>query len=170
MQAFYQRIVSEKSKLTVVNEPEVTYLVQRRRKKNTTENTNERVPAYDIGSRLGTVPTYSDNSEALIGTLPRNLFPGCNHAEIVRGDSMYPLVRNGAVVVCKEFDKGLIINGDIYLIHASNGLNTCKYIHKIKGDPSKVKIISYNKEVPEDEIRIDEILRIFRVLFIINPA
>ena len=128
------------------------------------------MPVFDIGSRLGTVQTYNDNNEALIGELPRNLFPGCNHAEIVRGDSMHTLVRNGALVVCKGFEKSLIINGDLYLFHTINGLNTCKYIHKVKGEPARLKLISYNKEVPEDEIKVDEITEIYRVLFIINPA
>lgn len=122
---------------------------------------SEPVPVYDVGSRAGIITIYQDDQNTgPIAQLSQELFPGCNHAEIVRGDSMHPVIRNGGVAVGKKFEKTRIISGDIYLIHTINELRTVKYVHELSD--GNVLLKSHNKIIPDQTISVNEISMICR--------
>lgn len=129
------------------------------------------VPVFVGNTRLGPVKVYSDDPEMQkpVASLPAQLFPGCNHAEKVSGDSMYPMIMNQAYVVGKIIDKQGIIFGEKYGVHTIFGESVVKFIHPGAKD-SRIKLVSHNRNIPDQEIPIDDITFIFRVKYILNPA
>lgn len=130
----------------------------------------EPIPVFDGNTQAGLVTVYSDDTTNMqIGTLNTDMFPGCDHAEKITGDSMYPIIISQGVAVGKKFEKEGIIYGEKYGIHTKYGLNVAKFLHK-GSEPSMVKLVSYNKSIPEQEIPLDDITFCFRILFVINPT
>jgi len=129
------------------------------------------IPVYSGNTRAGTIEIYMDDltQQTPIGYLSAKVFPGCNHAEKVTGDSMYPLICNQAYVVGKIIDKKGIIWGEKYTIHTVHGQSVVKFIH-----PSNVegciKIVSMNKSIPDQDILVDDISFCCRIYYIINPS
>lgn len=131
----------------------------------------EDVPVYYGNTRAGIVQVYTDDQdmEHPVGTLSAKLFPNCDHAEKVTGDSMYPIIINQGIIVGKKVDKQGIIYGEKYGIHTRHGLNVAKFLHPGL-ENGYIKLVSYNKSVPEQEISMDDIVFCFRILYIVNPA
>lgn len=76
-------------------------------------------------------------------------FRDCNYGTRASGDSMYPEVRNGDLIVCKELPiDARIIFGDMYVIHTQDGIETIKYVQQFTdgtdGDPW-VLLVPHNK-------------------------
>lgn len=130
------------------------------------------IPAYNGNTRMGKIEVYSDDPKMQkpVGYLPAELFPGCNHSERVRGDSMYPLIVNQGWIVGKIVDKQGIIWGEKYVIHTVYGENIVKYVHPSTNGKEYLKIKSHNKIIPDQDIPIDDITFCARVHFIINPS
>ena len=141
------------------------------RRDNKLNDTEEEIPVYQLGTRNGLITVYDDDpKETSIGSLNPSIFPGCNHAEKVTGDSMYPMIMNQAIVVgdrIKEF-RG-IVSGERYVVHTKYGLRTCKYVHVDK-QPDKIKLVALNKNIPPQTIELNDVSLLMRVYFIINPA
>ena len=129
------------------------------------------IPVFTGNTRAGTIEIYTDDpsQQTPIGHLSAKVFPGCNHAEKVNGDSMYPLICNQAYVVGKIIDKRGIIWGEKYIIHTIHGQSVVKFIHPSK-QKDCIKIVSHNKSIPEQDIPMDDINFCCRVHFIVNPS
>jgi hypothetical protein len=147
------------------------YLEQRRNHKlNHTKEAD--ITVYQIGTKSSFIDIYDDeHKDTPIGTLNSSVFPGCNHAEKVTGNSMYPMIFNQAMVVGEKIiDAAGISSGEIYVIHTKKGLRTCKYVHTVEKHPETIKLVALNKNVPPQSIPIEDIVLIIRVYFIINPS
>jgi hypothetical protein len=129
------------------------------------------IPVFTGNTRAGTIEIYTDDpsQQTPIGHLSAKVFPGCNHAEKVNGDSMYPLICNQAYVVGKIIDKKGIIWGEKYVIHTIHGQSVVKFIHPSKNS-NCIKIVSHNKSVPDQDIQLDDITFCCRVHYIVNPS
>lgn len=163
---------AEKIKLLLSQEqlPKANYIEQRRKIKNTLHE--DAIPMYIGNTRAGTIDVYSDDPEMQtpVGHLPASVFPGCNHAERIYGDSMYPLICNQAYVIGKIIDKKGIIWGEKYIIHSKYGQSMVKYVHPSELGPAFIKIVSHNKTIPSQDIDLDDITFVCRVHFIVNPS
>ncbi len=78
-------------------------------------------------------PSYDDLQYQLM-RIPG--FEGCVAYPVV-GDSMYPRISNGDVVVFKEWRESYISNGEIYLIITRNGDRTIKYLTLARTEEDK---------------------------------
>lgn len=136
------------------------------------ESKNRGVPVYFGNTRAGNIEVYSDDPEMQkpVGFLDPTLFPGCNHAEKVSGDSMYPMIRNQAIITGKIINKKGIIPGEKYGIHTKYGMNTVKFIQESKQGPEYLTLISYNDSVKPFDIKYDDVSFVFWIKFIINPS
>jgi transcriptional regulator with XRE-family HTH domain len=154
----------------IVNEPD-TYLEKRLKQKNGHSKENK-IPMYFGNTRAGTIEVYSDDPEMNkpVGHLPASIFPGCNHGERVSGDSMYPLICNQAYVIGRVIDKKGIIWGEKYIVHTKYGQAMVKYIHPSEKGSDHIKIVSHSKQVPSQDIPLDEITFVCRVNYIVNPS
>lgn len=168
--------VSEKSTLSekdiILNETKeagTSYMAQRREIK--ANGNGESLPVYYGNTRAGNIEVYSDDPEyqSPFAKLPTTLFPGCNHAERVSGDSMYPLIINQGLIIGKVIDKAGIIYGEKYGIHTKFGQNVCKYIHPSDKDGC-IRLVSHSKLIPPQDISLDDITFCFRINYIVNPS
>lgn len=164
----YSDSILQNAIIKELKEPDGSYLKKRRDLKN---SDNETVPVYVGSTRAGTIEVYSDDPSVNepVAALPAKLFPGCNHAEKVNGSSMYPMINNQGFVIGKIIDKKGIIHGEIYVIHTKYGMSMVKYLHKAE-QKDHVKLVSYSKQVPPQEIPYDDITFVCRIYFIVNPA
>lgn len=119
------------------------------------------VPLYDFEAVAGLVPIFTNQNHPIdyisIPDLPR-----CDGAVYVRGDSMYPLLKAGDIVMYKQIqDYYNIIWGEMYLISFSyedEEYITVKFLKKVEGHPDRVLLVSHNphhapKEIPISAIR-----------------
>jgi len=127
------------------------------------------VPVFDIAVSAGVVPQIRDEPGELPAFyLQMPLFRDCVFGARVSGDSMYPEIRNGDYVVCKEIlSKDSIIYGDIYLIITHDGVETVKHLHPHEKE-DWVMLVPFNKSVPPTPMPRKNIARIFKVKGVIK--
>jgi hypothetical protein len=92
------------------------------------------LPIYNEPITASFVASYRDNTlHQPMYYLHDPRFLDCDFGAVITGDSMHPEIRHGDIVACKMInDKTFIVFGDIYYIVASNGLETCKYVQRVK--------------------------------------
>ena len=114
------------------------------------------VPLYSIEGTAGLVPLFA-NAE---GTKSSNFIhipnlPKCDGAIYIVGDSMYPLLKSGDIVLYKQLnDINDIFWGDMYLLSIDidgEEYITVKYIQKSERD-DHVKLVSQNQHHADKEI------------------
>lgn len=123
----------------------------------------QNVPLYELDATAGLVALFSEASRQVpISHLQiPDLLP-CDGAIYVRGDSMYPLLKSGDIVLYKEISVGSnsILWGEMYLLsfvlEGETYINI-KYIQKAD-DERFVRLVSHNphhspKDIPADSIR-----------------
>ena len=119
------------------------------------------VPLYNIEGTAGLVPLFLDRESVRpvdyihIPNLPR-----CDGAIYVVGDSMYPLLKSGDIVLYKQVS-GIenIFWGDMYLLSIDidgEEYITVKYIQKSERE-GYVKLVSQNPHHADKEVAVDRI-------------
>lgn len=128
----------------------------------------QQVPLYDMDASAGIVPIL-DGSSTPIDYISIPDLPKCDGAVNVRGDSMYPLIKSGDIVLFKNInDFNYIIWGEMYLVsfcHDEEEFCVIKYVQKSEKS-NKIKLVSYNEHHNSIEIYRDEI----RALAIIKAS
>lgn len=135
------------------------------------KNSSHDIPVYGGFTTLGNIQVIDDENvkHKVIGALPTDIFPGCDYAEKAKGDSMYPLIMNQALLIGKVSMVQGITYGEKYIIKTKDGMDTTKYVHPgVKKGTIKLK--AYNKSVPEQEIPVADIIFVCRVHWIVNPT
>lgn len=121
----------------------------------------QQVPLYDFEAVAGLVPIFT-NQNTPIDYISIPDLPRCDGAVYVRGDSMYPLLKSGDIVMYKQIqDYYNIIWGEMYLIsfnYEGEEYITVKFIKKVDEKPDIVLLVSHNphhapKEIPVSSIR-----------------
>ncbi len=120
---------------------------------------SQAVPLYELDAAAGLVALFeSKNIREPMNYLQIPDLPPCDGAVYVRGDSMYPLLKSGDIVLYKEVRT--ILWGEMYLLSFSlegEDYITIKYIQKGESE-GMVRLVSHNphhapKEIPADSIR-----------------
>lgn len=123
---------------------------------------SQQIPLYDIEAVAGLVPLFNDNKAySPLDHISIPHMPKCDGAIYVTGDSMYPLLKSGDIVMYKEVNDiaNGIFWGEMYLVSVDlNGEEyiTVKYIQR-GSSPETVKLVSENKHHQEKEVEIDKI-------------
>ena len=107
------------------------------------------VPLYSIEGTAGLVPLFSDRTQ----TKPVNFIhipnlPKCDGAIYIVGDSMYPLLKSGDIVLYKQYLLSIDIDGEEYV--------TVKYIQKSDRE-GYVKLVSQNVHHADKDVEISRI-------------
>lgn len=119
------------------------------------------VPLYSIEGTAGLVPLFTDSTR----TTPINYIhipnlPKCDGAIYIVGDSMYPLLKSGDIVLYKQLkDISDIFWGDMYLLSIDldgEEYITVKYIQKSDRE-GYVKLVSQNPHHADKEVAVDRI-------------
>lgn len=129
------------------------------------------VPVFGGFTTLGNIEVFDDENlkHKVIAQLPAEVFPGCDYAEKAKGDSMYPLIMNQALLVGKTCTVKGITFGEKYIIKTKDGMDTTKFIHPGSKN-GKIRLKAYNKSIPDQEISMDEIVFACRIHWIVNPT
>lgn len=119
------------------------------------------VPLYSIEGTAGLVPLFAaENETEPINYIHIPHLPKCDGAIYIVGDSMYPLLKSGDIVLYKQLsDVGDIFWGDMYLLSIDidgEEYVTVKYIQK-SDRKEYVKLVSQNPHHADKEIAINRI-------------
>ena len=123
---------------------------------------SQQIPLYDLEAVAGLVPLFANNSALTPAdhiSIPH--LPKCDGAIYVTGDSMYPLLKSGDIVLYKEVNDitNSIFWGEMYLISIDmdgEEYITVKYIHRATTQ-GMVKLVSENRLHQDKEIELSKI-------------
>lgn len=121
-------------------------------------NGNQKIPLYDIEAVAGLVPLFKDAKETeAIDHISIPRLPKCDGAIYVTGDSMYPLLKSGDIIMYKQIhDIGNdIFWGEMYLLSIDTDDEeyiSVKYIQKSEKGEEYVKLVSQNKHHQDRDI------------------
>ncbi|MCD8185166.1 MAG: S24 family peptidase, partial [Rikenellaceae bacterium] len=122
----------------------------------------QRIPLYNIEGTAGLVPLFLNKHETTpIDYIQIPNLPRCDGAIYVTGDSMYPLLKSGDIVLYKQIQD--IINnifwGEMYLISIDldgEEYIMVKYIQKSEL-PDHVKLVSQNQHHADKDVHMSRI-------------
>ena len=119
------------------------------------------VPLYSIEGTAGLVPLFSDQAQLKpVNFIHIPNLPKCDGAIYIVGDSMYPLLKSGDIVLYKQLhDIGDVFWGDMYLLSIDidgEEYVTVKYIQK-SDRKGYVKLVSQNPHHADKEVEIARI-------------
>lgn len=123
----------------------------------------QNVPLYELDASAGLVALFRDQRrQTPISHIQIPDLPPCDGAVYVRGDSMYPLLKSGDIILYKEVPVGAdaILWGEMYLLSFvidGESYIAIKYIQKAD-DERYVRLVSHNshhspKDIPADAIK-----------------
>lgn len=122
----------------------------------------QEVPLYDVEAIAGLVPLFNDTIKHVpIDFIKIPNLPRCDGAIYITGDSMYPLLKSGDIVLYKQVidvNNG-IFWGEMYLLSidmSGEEYVTVKYIQK-SDLPDHVRLVSYNQHHSDKDILVSSI-------------
>lgn len=119
------------------------------------------VPLYNIEGTAGLVPLFQNSASFTpMDYIHIPNLPKCDGAIYIVGDSMYPLLKSGDIVLYKQLnDLNDIFWGDMYLISIDidgEEFVTVKYIQKSE-KPHHIKLVSQNSHHADKDIEMSRI-------------
>ena len=122
---------------------------------------------YDIDASAGSVEMFDPGKGIKFKKIIIPGYGDCDFALNVWGDSMNPVLRNGEIIICKEWKESFVEFGYIYLIITTENHRMIKYIQP-GSDSSKINCVSENGFFQPFEIDKDDILKLYLVKGHIN--
>lgn len=128
------------------------------------------IPLFDLEAAAGIVSLFNDTHSNPIDFIRIPGIPKCDGAIHVTGDSMYPLLKSGDIVMYKKVMDpvgAIIFYGEMYIIAIEQDGDhyvVVKYVHKSDLGPDYVQLVSQNQhhdpiDVPKKSIRAMAIVR-----------
>jgi len=125
----------------------------------------QRIPLYNMEASAGIVSLFKDHgSETPLDFISVPNLPKCDGAIYVTGDSMYPLLKSGDIVMYKQINdlnNFIFIWGEMYLVSLDmdgEEYVTVKYIQRSDRSEDMIKLVSMNQnhqpiEVPKTRLK-----------------
>ncbi len=141
----------------ILNDPNSIY-----RLKTDNNVESQLIPLYNLEASAGIVTLFKDNHEIEpIDYIQIPNLPKCDGAVHISGDSMYPLLKSGDIVMYKQVHdiKDGIYWGEMYLVSIQdNGdeMVMVKYIKKSERD-GYIKLVSQNKHHEDREVLLKKV-------------
>lgn len=125
-------------------------------------NAIESVSLYDIEAAANLKSLYDNRHENIIGQIAIPNIPKCDGAVYVRGDSMYPRLKSGDIIVFKFVPNEMssIFYGEMYLISMDldgDDYLTVKYIARSEKGDKWVKLVSHNTYYEAKDVLVSSI-------------
>lgn len=119
------------------------------------------VPLYSIEGTAGLVPLFNDRaSKEPINYIHIPNLPKCDGAIYVVGDSMYPLLKSGDIVLYKQLNSlNDVFWGDMYLLSIDidgEEYVTVKYIQKSEKEGC-IKLVSQNPHHADKDVEMGRV-------------
>lgn len=131
--------------------PDAKYLLRTDRKR-----AMQTVPLYDFKVSAGLTKLFNDKHPNIIDHITIPNLPKVDGAISVTGDSMYPLLKAGDIVMYKIYNNSAenIFFGEMYLLSYDldeDTINTVKYVQRSDKGEEYIKLVSYNvHHAPKD--------------------
>ncbi len=145
------------SKTSVISEPLTLF-----RKTKDKKYSNQEIPLYDFEASAGLKELFdTDAPRKVLDTIRIPNLPKCDGAISVTGDSMYPLLKSGDIILYRETDLQNIFFGEMYLLSVQ--LNeweeyiTVKYVQRSEFGEEYVKLVSQNQHHQPKDIPVNKI-------------
>lgn len=138
----------------VLSEPKTVYKL-----KTDKSERIQAIPLYNIEASAGIVTLFNNSSSLKpIDYIQVPNLPKCDGAVYVTGDSMYPLLKSGDIVMYKQIYnmKDGIFWGEMYLISVNQDgdeLVLVKFVQKSEKGERWIKLVSQNKH--HDDLDVD---------------
>jgi len=142
----------------LVHEPFQVY-----RSRTDVDRDSQQIPLYDLHASAGLVELFQHTgSNVPVESLKIPNLPKCDGAVYVTGDSMYPLLKSGDIVIYKEIQdiRNNIYWGEMYLISIDlegEEYISVKYIQKSELSNEHVKLVSQNSHHQPKDLLISKI-------------
>lgn len=149
----------------VISEPINVY---NRKKTKDAVLTMQEVPFYDLEATAGLQELFdSGKPHKVLETIKIPNLPKCDGALTVTGDSMYPLLKSGDIVLYKQTSVDSIFYGEMYLLSVKidhwEEYVTVKYVQKSEKGDDFIKLVSQNQHHQSKDISINHISAIAMV-------
>ena len=111
----------------------------------------QEIPLYDLEATAGLKELFSGGKSAtqVLDTIKIPHLPKCDGAISITGDSMYPLLKSGDMVLYKEVPLDSIFYGEMYLLAYQiddwEEYITVKYVQKSELGDEYLKLVSQNQ-------------------------
>lgn len=105
------------------------------------------IPLYNIDAAANLRTIFDNKQQNIIDTLRIPDLPRCDGAIYIRGDSMYPLLKSGDIVIYKEIhDFDSLIFGEMYLIDFTINDDDFLVVKYVKRSDilGHIQLVSYN--------------------------
>ncbi|TDX86221.1 S24 family peptidase [Epilithonimonas xixisoli] len=128
----------------------------------------QEVPFYDLEATAGLQELFdSGKPHKVLDTIKIPNLPRCDGAISVTGDSMYPLLKSGDIILYKETSVQNIFYGEMYLVSVKSDdweeYITVKFVQKSEKGEDFVKLVSQNQHHQSKDINIGHISAIAMV-------
>ena len=125
----------------------------------------QEIPLYDFEATAGLKELFSSESpRRILDTIKIPNLPKCDGAITVTGDSMYPLLKSGDIVLYKEVSMEGIFYGEMYLLSVKmdnwEEYITVKYVQKSELGSAYVKLVSQNSHHQPKDIPVEAVTAI----------
>ncbi|MBA4318789.1 MAG: peptidase S24 [Flavobacterium sp.] len=124
---------------------------------------SQAVPLYNIEATAGIVTLFNDTQQTKpVDYIQIPNLPKCDGAVYVTGDSMYPLLKSGDIIMYKQINNILdgIFWGEMYLISIDQDgdeMVTVKYIQKSEKGEEWIKLVSQNKHHDDRDVSLTKV-------------
>ncbi|MGL5227594.1 MAG: S24 family peptidase [Bacteroidales bacterium] len=121
----------------------------------------QQVPLYNLCAAASILQLYQDPSTVIDDYISIPNLPKCDGAVYVKGDSMYPLIKAGDIILYKQVNEAItsIIWGEMYLVvfdMEGDYFTVIKYIQP-GSDNNHILLLSYNQNHSPKEVHISQI-------------
>lgn len=153
-----EMLKSEIETLIKLNEPSSLY-----NNKSESLVDGQKIPLYNIEATAGIVTLFNDTSETKpVDYIQIPNLPKCDGAVYVTGDSMYPLLKSGDIIMYKQIHnmQDGIFWGEMYLISIDQDgdeMVTVKYIQKSEKGEKWIKLVSQNKHHDDRDVSLNKV-------------
>lgn len=146
------------------NKPEIGESLQVYKAKKTKEAIVgvQEVPFYNLEATAGLQELFdSGKPHKVLDTIKIPNLPRCDGAISVTGDSMYPLLKSGDIILYKETSVDNIFYGEMYLLSFKSDdweeYITVKFVQKSDKGEDFIKLVSQNQHHQSRDINIKHI-------------
>ncbi|KGO88416.1 peptidase S24 [Flavobacterium rivuli WB 3.3-2 = DSM 21788] len=148
-----------------VNEPQANYNEDNKVFKLRTDRNvkQQSIPLYNIEASAGIVQLFKDGNEnEPIDYIKVPNLPKCDGAVYITGDSMYPLLKSGDIVMYKTVNNinDSLFFGEMYLVSLDvdgDEFISVKWLHKSEHGDDYIRLVSENRHHSPKDVKLKHV-------------
>lgn len=123
---------------------------------------NQAIPVYDIRATAGIEGVFNGNKSIPIDTIQIPNLPKCDGAIFATGDSMYPLIKSGDILMFKQVENSIenVFFGEMYIVAmdlAGDEYLAVKWVQKSEKGDKYIKLVSENQHHQPKDVKLKDV-------------